>query len=187
MRWTATTAPTAWRTCPAEARLKKNRCANCFDCPHCSHTLSTRATSMAVPSPEDPTKMVAKKVYYLACAFCRWTSRDIGLPDQTVASGGWPDMDNCASERISALQEHYRAIAQREKIEKESRRFLGRKLSYLQLSDKYGLTTVVARKRAGLPPLALAGGREEPGRPVEISPAEATDLDLEQDLPIELL
>merc|ERR1719284_643469 len=75
----------------AEARLKKNRCANCFDCPHCDHTLSTRATSMAAPSPEDPTKMVAKKVYYLACAFCRWTSRDIGLPDQTVASGGWPE------------------------------------------------------------------------------------------------
>ena len=46
---------------------------------------------MAAPSPEDPTKMVAKKVYYLACAFCRWTSRDIGLPDQTVASGGWPE------------------------------------------------------------------------------------------------
>ena len=66
----------------AEARLKKNRCANCFDCPHCGHTLSTRATSIAVPSPEDPAKVVAKKVYYLACAFCRWTSRDIGLPDQ---------------------------------------------------------------------------------------------------------
>ena len=181
---------------------------------------------MAAPSPEDPTKMVAKKVYYLACAFCRWTSRDIGLPDQTVASGGWPEQvqshvvfyfhfkmcimsnpgvleswsqpwfmvtfivilqDNSASERISALQEHYRAIAQREKIEKESRRFLGRKLSYLQLSDKYGLTTVVARKRAGLPPLSLGPGREELGRPVEISPAEPTDLDLEQDLPIELL
>ena len=66
----------------AEARLKKNRCANCFDCPHCGHTLSTRATSIAVPSPEDPAKVVAKKVYYLACAFCRWPSRDIGLPDQ---------------------------------------------------------------------------------------------------------
>jgi len=171
----------------AEARLKKNRCANCFDCPHCSHTLSTRATSMAAPSPDDPTKMVAKKVYYLACAFCRWTSRDIGLPDQTVASGGWPEQDNCNSERIAALQEHYRAIAQREKIEKESRRFLGRKLSYLQLSDKYGLTTVVNRKRAGLPPLSLGPGREELGRPVEISPAEATDIDLEQDLPVELL
>ena len=32
----------------AEARLKKNRCANCFDCPSCGHTLSTRATSMTV-------------------------------------------------------------------------------------------------------------------------------------------
>ena len=29
----------------AEARLKKNRCANCFDCPHCGHTLSTRYTT----------------------------------------------------------------------------------------------------------------------------------------------
>ena len=85
------------------------------------------------------------------------------------------------------MQEHYRAIAQREKIEKESRRFLGRKLSYLQLSDKYGLTTVVNRKRAGLPPLSIGPGREELGRPVEISPAEATDLDLEQDLPEDLL
>jgi hypothetical protein len=33
------------------------RCANCLDCPFCSHTLSTRATSMAAPSPEDPTKV----------------------------------------------------------------------------------------------------------------------------------
>merc|ERR1711915_438104 len=126
-------------------------------------------------------------VYYLACAFCRWTSRDIGLPDQSVASGGWPEQENCNAERISALQEHYRAIAQREKLEKESRRFLGRKLSYLQLSDKYGLTNVVNRKRAGLPPISLGPAREELGRPVEISPAEATDLDLEQDLPVDLL
>ena len=54
---------------------------------------------MSAPSSEDPTKMVAKKVYYLACAFCRWTSRDIGLPDQTVASGGWPELENPHSAR----------------------------------------------------------------------------------------
>ncbi len=78
----------------AEARLKRNRCANCFDCPVCGHTLSTRATSVQAPSAEDSSKTVPKKVYYLACAFCRWTSRDIGLPDQNVASGGWPDMEN---------------------------------------------------------------------------------------------
>jgi len=131
--------------------------------------------------------MVAKKVYYLACAFCRWTSRDIGLPDQTVASGGWPELENPHSGRILNLQEHYRAIAQREKVEKESRRFFGRKLSYLQLSDKYGLTNVVARKRAGLPPLSLGPGREELGRPVDLAPAEAVDLDSVHDLPMDLL
>jgi len=132
--------------------------------------------------------MVAKKVYYLACAFCRWTSRDIGLPDQNVASGGWPEQENLSSERITALLEHYRSIAQREKIEKESRRFLGRKLSYLQLSDKYGLTTVVARKRAGLPPLSsMSGGREDVGRQVDIAPAEPVDLDEENDFPEDLM
>lgn len=171
----------------AEARLKKNRCANCFDCPHCDHTLSTRATSMAAPSPEDPTKTVPRKVYYLACAFCRWTSRDIGLPDQTVASGGWPEADSPHSARILGLQEHYRAIAQREKVEKESRRFYGRKLSYLQLSDKYGLTNVVARKRAGLPPLSLGPGREEVGRGVELAPAEAVALASLAEPPMDLL
>ena len=30
----------------AEARLKKNRCANCFDCPVCGTTLTTRYTQM---------------------------------------------------------------------------------------------------------------------------------------------
>ena len=77
--------PNCLETIPApEARLKKNRCTNCFDCPSCCHTLSTRASSIAVPSQDDPSKTVPKKVYYLACAFCRWTSRDVGIPDQAV-------------------------------------------------------------------------------------------------------
>ena len=40
---------------------------------------------MPIKAPtEDGTaiKTVTKKLYYLACAFCRWTSRDAGLPDQ---------------------------------------------------------------------------------------------------------
>jgi len=96
---------------------------------------------------------VTKKVYYLACGFCRWTTRDIGLPDQSVASGGWPEPENPESARFASLQDHYRSIAQREKLEKESRRFMGRKLSYMQLADKFGLTAAVARRKAGLPPL----------------------------------
>ena len=153
----------------AEARLKKNRCANCFDCPSCGHTLSTRATSMQIQAPtEDGTnvKIVTKKLYYLVCAFCRWTSRDAGLPDQSVASGGWPQPETPEAARFASLQEHYRSLAQREKLEKETRRFCGRKLSYMQLTDKYGLSAAVARKRAGLPPLhnlSLKSGSQETG------------------------
>ncbi|CAJ0964591.1 unnamed protein product, partial [Ranitomeya imitator] len=68
----------------AEAKLKKNRCANCFDCPCCMHTLSTRATSIPAPLPDDPAKTTMKKAYYLACGFCRWTSRDVGMADKSV-------------------------------------------------------------------------------------------------------
>ena len=59
------------------------RCSNCFDCPSCGHTLTTRATSQLVSNPDDPGKSTPKKMYYLACGFCRWTTRDVGIPDKT--------------------------------------------------------------------------------------------------------
>ncbi|PIK62158.1 Dynactin subunit 4 [Apostichopus japonicus] len=70
----------------AEAKLKKNRCANCLDCPSCNHSLTTRATSVALTDAKSPEKKTTKKVYYLACGLCRWTSRDIGLTDKESAS-----------------------------------------------------------------------------------------------------
>jgi len=182
----------------AEARLKKNRCANCFDCPSCGHTLSTRATSMQLQAPtEDGTnvKIVTKKLYYLVCAFCRWTSRDAGLQDQTVASGGWPQPEAPEAARFATLQEHYRTLAQREKLEKETRRFCGRKLSYMQLTDKYGLSAAVARKRAGLPPLhslTLKSGQESVpggggGGQVSLAPCQAKNIEEIEVLPIDEL
>lgn len=68
------------------------RCANCFDCPCCMHTLSTRATNIPAPLPDDPTKTTMKKAYYLACGFCRWTSRDVGMADKSVG-GCWYNVD----------------------------------------------------------------------------------------------
>lgn len=29
-------------------------------------------------------KATPKKVYYLFCSLCRWSSRDAGIPDQSV-------------------------------------------------------------------------------------------------------
>ena len=46
---------------------------------------------MPIKAPtEDGTaiKTVTKKLYYLACAFCRWTSRDAGLQDQVTVHIG---------------------------------------------------------------------------------------------------
>ena len=66
-----------------------------------------------------------------------------------MASGAWPQPEASEAPRFATLQDHYRTLAQREKLEKENRRFYGRKLSYMQLTDKYGLSAAVARRRAG--------------------------------------
>ena len=122
-------------------------------------------------------------MYYLACGFCRWTTRDIGLPDQSVASGGWPEPENLDAARFASLEDHYRSIAQREKLEKESRRFLGRKLSYMQLADKYGLSAAVARRKAGLPPIIQRAptsdgtGEKGGGQAISVAPSEAKSIE----------
>ena len=75
------------------------RCSNCFDCPSCGNTLSTRATSVQVSTTDqDGTpKSAAKKVFYLACGFCRWTSRDVGIPDQVTGQCHLLLLSLCAS------------------------------------------------------------------------------------------
>ncbi|XP_053603703.1 dynactin subunit 4 [Plodia interpunctella] len=145
----------------SEARLKKNRCSSCFDCPSCFHTLSTRAT-LAQPRqpPQESSSGDAKvenkqpkKMYYLSCFNCRWTSRDVGIPDQPVASGGWPERTNPHATRINQLLDYYKAIAQQEKqekLEKERKKFAIRG-KYITLTDKTGLTGAMARNIAGLP------------------------------------
>lgn len=44
-------------------------------------------TSAAVVTPTTPmpTTPVATKVYYLMCSFCRWTTRDVNIPDVTTS------------------------------------------------------------------------------------------------------
>ncbi|CAH0605459.1 unnamed protein product [Chrysodeixis includens] len=145
----------------SEARLKKNRCSSCFDCPSCFHTLSTRATTQQRQVLQDPaaggdTKVESKqpkKMYYLSCFNCRWTSRDVGIPDQPVASGGWPERTNPHAARVNQLIDYYKAIAQQEKqekIERERKKFNIRG-KYITLTDKTGLTGAMARNIAGLP------------------------------------
>ncbi|KAF4015251.1 hypothetical protein G4228_006615 [Cervus hanglu yarkandensis] len=163
----------------AEAKLKKNRCANCFDCPGCMHTLSTRATSISTQLPDDPAKTTMKKAYYLACGFCRWTSRDVGMADKSVASGGWQEPENPHTQRMNKLIEYYQQLAQKEKVERD-RKKLARRRNYMPLafSDKYGLGTRLQRPRAGTTISTLAGLSLKEGedqKEIKIEPAQAVD------------
>ncbi|MBN3307953.1 DCTN4 protein, partial [Amia calva] len=170
----------------AEAKLKKNRCANCFDCPCCMHTLSTRATNIPAPLPDDPAKTAMKKAYYLACGFCRWTSRDVGMADKSVASGGWQEPENPHTQRINKLIEYYQQLAQREKVDRD-RKKLARRRPYMPLAfsqhtihvvEKYGLGTRLQRQRSGAPITSLSGLSLKEGedqKEIKIEPAQALD------------
>lgn len=50
-------------------------------CPSCLLHLSVRAATVGPKNPEDP-KATPRKVVYLHCLMCRWSSRDVGIPDQ---------------------------------------------------------------------------------------------------------
>ncbi|GAA5848020.1 hypothetical protein JCM9279_007417 [Rhodotorula babjevae] len=65
----------------ASVRGEKNRCArNCFQCPLCDHNLSVVASD---PDSSLPLNTAAASVgeppYLLACNFCRWNSKQVGI------------------------------------------------------------------------------------------------------------
>ncbi|XP_008061938.1 dynactin subunit 4 isoform X5 [Carlito syrichta] len=150
------------------------------------HTLSTRATSISTQLPDDPAKTTMKKAYYLACGFCRWTSRDVGMADKSVASGGWQEPENPHTQRMNKLIEYYQQLAQKEKVERD-RKKLARRRNYMPLAfsqhtihvvDKYGLGTRLQRPRAGASISTLAGLSLKEGedqKEIKIEPAQAVD------------
>ncbi|CAD6229976.1 GSCOCG00006670001-RA-CDS [Cotesia congregata] len=133
----------------SEVRLKKNKCSNCFDCPCCFQTLTIRAGHPPIrpAATAEDAKATPKKVYYLCCSLCRWSSRDAGIPDQFVATGGWPEQENPHAARITALIDFHKILASRERQNQERKKFDPKRTS-LQF---FGLTSAMARKRAGLP------------------------------------
>lgn len=97
------------------------------------------------------------------------------MPDQpTATSSNWPEHENPHAARISSLMEYYKIITLRERLEKENRMFLhSSRRGYQHFSEKFGLTAMLARKRAGLPPLSL--GRDDSSSTPQITPAEASE------------
>ncbi|XP_028131036.1 dynactin subunit 4 [Diabrotica virgifera virgifera] len=133
----------------SEARVKKNRCGNCYNCPSCEQELSPRMASTKAPA-EGEEKVTTKKMYYLYCQFCRWSSRDVGIPDQSTVTGGWPERENVHANRLQELVDMYKAIvvAQKQQQEKDKKKQRGKYVSY---TDRTGVTAAALRKRIGLP------------------------------------
>ncbi|XP_027205743.2 dynactin subunit 4 isoform X1 [Dermatophagoides pteronyssinus] len=128
-----------------DAKLKKNKCAHCYQCPCCQNTLSTRIQLLPVHNPDssNDSQPNVKKLCYYFCYFCRWSSREIGIPDQT-GPGGFIEPIVPESQRLESLFEYYRVLSLKEKNEKEKKRMVPR--TALSLLDKYGITSTLSPK-----------------------------------------
>ncbi|XP_052866405.1 dynactin subunit 4 [Anopheles cruzii] len=163
----------------AEAKIRKNRCNTCNTCPSCQHTLSVRSSTSTVPigkemspsveatkdgAPSEASaaaastavstgKQASKKMYYLACLTCRWNSRDVGIPDQSVATGQWPEPEYPNATRFALLLEHYQSVVLHEKQERQElwRRKTPKQTKFPSLTDRTGLTVSMFRRQMGLP------------------------------------
>ncbi|VDO04036.1 unnamed protein product [Rodentolepis nana] len=159
----------------AEAKMRKHRCGNCFECPSCGHTLSTRGTLALAPasgitSSTSPGEapMTPQKTYYLHCAFCRWTTRESGIPDQK-SPGGWQEKPNLFAERIEKLINEYGEFAKKEKNEKERSKYKKRK--YILSVERFPVLTPRFRRRYSN--WGSYGRDTNPSVDIKISSAEA--------------
>ncbi|XP_017777117.1 PREDICTED: dynactin subunit 4 [Nicrophorus vespilloides] len=131
-----------------EAKLKKNKCSNCLECPSCHQQLSSKAATVAPKNPEDP-KATPKKVIYLCCLNCRWTTRDVGIPDQEVGKSGWPEHENVHTNRLNAIMNHYKKLVLKEKQQQMDKDKKQRKYT-TSLAERTGVTASILRKRLGM-------------------------------------
>ncbi|CAB1326939.1 unnamed protein product [Coregonus sp. 'balchen'] len=103
--------------------------------PCCMPPLSTRATNIPAPLPDDPSKTTMKKAYYLACGFCRWTSRDVGMADKSPVEDGRSLRTLILNGSIKLI-EYYQQLAQREKLDRD-RKKLARRRPYMPLAFSF--------------------------------------------------
>ncbi|XP_061929655.1 dynactin subunit 4 isoform X2 [Apis cerana] len=166
----------------SEVRLKKNKCSNCFKCPCCFQTLSTRAGHVplrVIPIEGEDSKDIKttpKKVYYLFCSLCRWTSRDAGIPDQSVATGGWPEQENPHTNRINTLIDYHKILASIEKQQCEKKKFRPKR-PYMQIA-MFRITSAMVRKRIGHPTKPATESTDQPSPAIASTEVEELPIDI---------
>jgi|UniRef100_A0AC35GD51 dynactin-4 len=112
-----------------EARTHRNRCNACYECPVCEMVLTARSIN---------------DKHRLLCNNCKYTSLDAGYDDND--SQTWTKQEIVNENFFDELKSKMKELSLFEKIEieKNDKR---RRSNMLYVSDKYGLHSMLSRKR----------------------------------------
>lgn len=170
-----------------EVKLKKNKCANCFDCTGCSHTISIQARSITTQLPDDPVKITMKKAHHLANGFCHWTSRDVGMAEKSGSSDRSWEPENPYMQQMNKLIKYYQQLVHKENVEWAWRN-LTLPTNYISLAflkciinmtDKYCLGIRLQGPQIGTTLSSTLAGlsfiEEEDQKEIKIDPSQAVD------------
>ncbi|GMT24271.1 hypothetical protein PFISCL1PPCAC_15568 [Pristionchus fissidentatus] len=113
-----------------EARIRKNRCINCYQCPVCSSTLSAHNSGDAI---------------FLSCVVCKWSTFESDLHQQPTA-GNWKVHENIFDTELNAVVEQ---MKQYELNEKAQRDILKRRSNAVgsRLTDRFGLQQMYQKRK----------------------------------------
>uniref|UniRef100_A0A0N5B069 Dynactin subunit 4 n=1 Tax=Syphacia muris TaxID=451379 RepID=A0A0N5B069_9BILA len=162
-----------------EARMKKNRCLNCFHCPICGKLLLISLYHkflifMCLLSQQSLISWVytyckviyktivcvylgvgvsvkfSNDVYTFVCATCRWSTTLTALPGDS-----WPESCKEDEKKLETFLENMQNIATAEKIDRERYRYTKRRSNLGGVfSDRFGLQLIYNRRKAALMGLA---------------------------------
>jgi hypothetical protein len=137
-----------------EAILKKNKSRSFWQCPSCPSILNHKTHQVKIENPENPEAPVVKKLHFMICAFCYWSTKDVGM-DDAVAAGAWPEKENSKTARVNQIVEYVKQVS-------SNQAFLARAKSNKRISTR------VTGKMAGLSPLLSMNLSMKDGKPAKI-------------------
>lgn len=157
---------------PTEAILKKNKSRSFWQCPSCPSILNHKTHQVQVPNPDKPDEVVLRKHHFMMCAFCHWSTKDVGMED-AMAAGAWPEKENPNITRINEIIDYVKQVS-------SNQAFLARAKQNKRVSTR------VTGKMSGLSPLlsmnlSMKDGKQtkipELNNPVSLSLDQLTPLD----------
>lgn len=134
-----------------DPKFQKNKCPSCYQCPSCQNLLTNTVVGMAIPktsqeskenlNPSQPVQpRKSETMNQLICAFCRWSSDTFVVSEANQPISGLPDIEVSHLDRITSLISYFNSKSQKEKCDKDKKRFPHRTGTTMDLLAKYGIS-----------------------------------------------